>query len=64
MSEDTTGTAGDQDQDLPTSDEVGTADDPDADPGMLNPRTGGEASGGDSSGDPDADPDMLNPRTT
>ncbi len=41
-----------------------TNDDPDGDPGMLNPRTGGAASGevSDASGDPDADPDQLNPR--
>src|SRR4051794_9780598 len=39
--------------------------DPDADPGMLNPRTGGAAGaddGSDAGADPDSDPEMLNPR--
>lgn len=42
-----------------------TEPDPDADPDMLNPRTGGAAGaeGASSGGDPDADPDMLNPRS-
>jgi hypothetical protein len=38
------------------------AEDPDADPENLEPRTGDRATGGASEGDPDADPDMLNPR--
>lgn len=37
------------------------AEDPDADPENLEPRTGSEASG-TPDGDPDADPGMLNPR--
>ncbi len=45
--------------------DVVTEPDPDADPDMLNPRTGGAAGADDdaSAGDPDADPEMLNPRT-
>jgi hypothetical protein len=41
--------------------------DPDTDPGSLNPRTGGAASDegdGAAGGDPDADPGNLNPRST
>lgn len=38
------------------------AEDPDADPENLTPRTGTEAQGEPGDGDPDADPDMLNPR--
>jgi hypothetical protein len=45
--------------DAPDPDEL----DPDADPGMLNPRTGGQASDdGTDDDDTDADPDNLNPR--
>lgn len=46
-------------------DDVVTEPDPDADPDMLNPRTGGAAGAESDSGggDPDGDPDMLNPRT-
>lgn len=40
------------------------AEDPDADPESLNPRTGAQAAGGVTDGDPDADPDNLNPRAT
>lgn len=37
--------------------------DPDSDPAMLNPRTGGQAADdGEAEGDTDADPDNLNPR--
>jgi hypothetical protein len=42
-----------------------TSNDPDGDPGMLNPRTGAQASGEESTSgydDPDADPANLNPR--
>lgn len=39
------------------------AEDQDADPESLEPRTGSQASGDPGPGDPDADPDMLNPRT-
>lgn len=46
----------------PSTEPYDPADDPDADPEMLTPRTGAEASGGPDEGDPDADPDMLNPR--
>jgi hypothetical protein len=38
------------------------AEDQDADPESLEPRTGAQASGQPVEGDPDADPDMLNPR--
>lgn len=39
------------------------AEDPDADPAMLNPRTGGQAAGGDEADpDTDAEPENLNPR--
>ncbi|WP_250445143.1 hypothetical protein [Actinotalea sp. C106] len=37
------------------------AQDPDADPENLTPRSGAAASGEPTDGDPDADPDMLNP---
>ncbi|MBO3085779.1 hypothetical protein [Cellulomonas fengjieae] len=38
--------------------------DPDADPGMLNPRTGAAAAadGSETDQDPDSDPNQLNPR--
>jgi len=59
---------------MSTDDETGRSDDgagydpaqdPDADPGSLNPRTGGQAQGeGDGAEDTDADPDNLNPRDT
>lgn len=40
------------------------ATDPDSDPESMNPREGGQATGGTAAGtDPDSDPDMLNPRT-
>jgi len=42
------------------------AEDPDADPGSLNPREGSQASGAEAEetgADPDADPANLNPRT-
>lgn len=39
------------------------AQDPDADPESLNPRTGSQARGGsDEADDTDSDPDSLNPR--
>ncbi len=39
------------------------AEDPDADPAMLNPRTGAQAAGGDEGDeDTDAEPANLNPR--
>ena len=39
------------------------ADDPDADPANLNPRTGAAAAGGtDDDADTDAEPANLNPR--
>lgn len=46
----------------PAAEPYDPAEDPDADPEMLEPRTGEEAQPGASEGDPDADPDMLNPR--
>ncbi|ROS74355.1 hypothetical protein [Cellulomonas sp. PhB143] len=40
------------------------AEDPDADPASLNPRTGtGAPADSPGDGDPDGDPDSLNPRS-
>ncbi|MFC8731213.1 hypothetical protein ACFT5B_01980 [Luteimicrobium sp. NPDC057192] len=57
------------DETRPTDDDredYDPAQDPDADPESLNPRTGSQAQGGSAggTGDPDADPDSLNPRST
>ncbi len=55
------------DETRPTDDDregYDPAQDPDADPESLNPRTGSQAQGGTEgeTGDTDADPDSLNPR--
>ena len=59
------GTLPPDDTSTPTARSVeGETPDPDADPDMLNPRTGAAASGDEGTGydDPDADPANLNPR--